>query len=190
MTDEKPGETMPENPKQKYGDTKVPLHLFPMPAIVLGAMGFLEGREKYGQDNFRGAPVQAMTYVRAALSHIQHYAEGEWAPDDSPVPHLGLALACIAILIDAHYAGSLIDDRKYPGGYAKALAEMQPLVQKIRDAHAGKNPKHYTIKDFPKDSPRTVDTQVLSVESLLALAQHSLPTTVEEARKWGVQYCP
>lgn len=142
--------TMPTNPKQFYGDQKVPLHLFPMPAIVLGCMAFLEGREKYGLDNFRGSHVEAMTYVRAALSHIQLWAEGEWVPSDTPVPHLGLALACIAILIDAYYAGSLIDDRKYPGGYVKAVAEMQPLVQQIRDLHAGKNPKHYTIQDAPK----------------------------------------
>ena len=138
---------MPTNPKQFYGDTKVPLHLFPSTAIAVGAMAFLEGREKYGADNFRAAPVEAMTYVRAALSHLLLYKEGEWAPSDSPVPHLGLALACIAILIDATYAGSLIDNRNYPGGYQKALAEMQPLVAKLREMHAGKNPKHYNIND-------------------------------------------
>lgn len=138
---------MPPNPKQAYGDRKVPLHLFPSTAVAVGAMGMLEGREKYGQDNFRGSPVEAMTYVRAALSHVFSYAEGEWTPDDSPVPHLGLALCCIAILIDAHYAGSLIDNRKYPGGYRAAIAEMQPLVQKLRDMHADKNPKHYTAMD-------------------------------------------
>lgn len=142
--------TMPMNPKQAYGDTKVPLHLFPMPAIALGAMGMLEGRQKYGQDNVRAAPVEAMTYVRAAMSHIFLYAEGEWLPNDSLVPHLGLALSCIGILIDAHYAGSLIDNRKFPGGYAKAIAEMQPLVQKIRDMHADKSPKQYTIADAPE----------------------------------------
>lgn len=143
---------LPPNPKQKYGDTKVPLHLFPMTAIALGSMGFLEGREKYGQDNFRGAPVEAMTYIRAAMSHLFLYSEGEWTPDDTPVPHLGLALASIAIIIDAHYAGSLVDNRKYPGGYFKAIAEMGPLVQQIRDQHAGKDPKHYTIADAQEPS--------------------------------------
>ena len=138
---------MPPNPKQAYGDRKVPIHLFPSTAVVLGAMGFLEGREKYGQDNFRGSPVEAMTYVRAALSHVTAYAEGEWTPEDSPVPHLGLALASIAILVDAHYAGSLIDNRKYPGGYAQAVAEMQPLVQRLRDAFADRKPRHYTLQD-------------------------------------------
>ena len=140
-------QVMPANPKQAYGDTKVPLHLFPTTAVALGAMAFLEGREKYGSDNFRAAPIEAMTYIRAALSHIFLYREGEWVPDDSVVPHLGLALASIAILIDAHYAKSLIDNRNFPGGYVEVLKEMQPLVQKIRDQHRKKNPKHYDIRD-------------------------------------------
>lgn len=144
-------QVMPANPKQKYGDIKVPLNLFPTTAIAVGSMAFLEGREKYGQDNFRGAPIEAMTYVRAALSHLNLYAEGEWSSDDSPVPHLGSALASIAIIIDAHYAGSLVDNRKFPGGYTKAIAEMGPLVQKLRDIHADKNPKHYTIADAKKE---------------------------------------
>lgn len=147
----------PQNPKQLYGDTKVPLHLFPTTAQVLGAMAFLEGREKYGEWNFRAAPVEAMTYIRAALSHINWYREGEWQPEDSLVPHLGLALACIAILIDTHYAGSLIDNREFPGGYAKAIAEMEPRVQAIRDMHARKRPKHWTIQDSatqPVHSPQ------------------------------------
>ena len=140
-------QVMPANPKQAYGDTKVPLHLFPTTAVALGAMAFLEGREKYGSDNFRAAPIEAMTYIRAALSHIFLYREGEWVPDDSVVPHLGLALASIAILIDAHYAKSLIDNRNFPGGYVELLKEMQPLVQKIRDQHKEKNPWHYDIRD-------------------------------------------
>jgi hypothetical protein len=145
----------PLNPKQAYGDAKVPLHLFPSTAVVLGSMGMLEGREKYGQDNFRGNPIEAMTYIRAALSHIYHYAEGQWNPDDSPVPHLGLALASLAILVDAHYAASLIDNRKLPGyegnrAFEAAVKEMQPLVQPLRDTYADRNPKHYDIKDFLK----------------------------------------
>lgn len=141
---------MPADPKQAYGDRKVPLNLFPLPAIVLGSMAMLEGQEKYGRDNFRGNPVEAMTYARAALSHLYAYIEGEWESDDSPVPHLGAALASIAIIVDAHYAGTLIDNRKYPGGYKRAIKEMQEIVQRIREQHAGKNPRHFTIQDTGK----------------------------------------
>lgn len=148
--DLKPVDVMPSNPKQFYGDTKVPLHLWPMPATVLGCMGMLEGKLKYGTDNFRGVPVEIMTYVRAAMSHLFLFAEGEWAPNDSPNPHLGLALASIAIIVDAWYAGTAIDNRKFPGGYDKAVAEMQPLIAKLQELHGSKTPKHYSIADAPK----------------------------------------
>jgi len=140
-------QVMPSNPKQFYGDTKIPLHLFPTTAIALGSMALLDGREKYGTDNYRASPVEVMTYVGAALRHLLSYAEGRDTDEDSGLPELAHALACLAILVDAGYAGSLIDNRKFPGGFHKAMAEMRPLVQKIKDTHAKKNPKHYTIQD-------------------------------------------
>lgn len=137
----------PANPKQAYGDTKVPLHLFPSTAVAVGSMCMADGRGKYGQDNFRAAPVEAMTYVRAAMSHLFLWSEGEDSTTDSLLPHLGHALASVAILIDAHYAGSLIDNRKFPGGYQRAIEDMQKHVQRIHDSHADKSPKHWTIED-------------------------------------------
>ena len=145
--DLEPSAIMPSNPKQHYGDTKVPLHLFPSTAIALGAMALLEGREKYGENNFRAAPVEAMTYVRACISHMMAWMEGRDIDPDSGIDELGKALACVAILIDAKYAGTLIDNRKYPGGYQKLIAELEPHVERIRKQHEGKNPKHYTIGD-------------------------------------------
>ena len=41
------------NPKQQYGDKKVPLHLVPTPAMVAIAMGLKEGARKYGAFNWR-----------------------------------------------------------------------------------------------------------------------------------------
>lgn len=140
-------QVMPSNPKQAYGDTKVPLHLFPSTAVAVGSMCMADGRGKYGQDNFRAAPVEAMTYVRAAMSHLFLWSEGEDSTTDSLLPHLGHALASVAILIDAHYAGSLIDNRKFPGGYQRAIEDMQKHVQRIHDSHADKSPKHWTIED-------------------------------------------
>ena len=67
-------------------------------------------------------------------------------------PHLGAALACIAILIDAHYAGSLIDNRKYPGGYLKMIPGCEAHVERLRALHADKNPIHYTIADGPPEA--------------------------------------
>lgn len=146
-----PWEVMPANPKQAYGDTKVPLHLFPYTAIAGGAMAFVEGKGKYGGDNFRAAKVEAMTYVGALDRHMKAWAEGQDIDEESGLPHLFKAVACVAILIDAHYAGSLIDNRKFPGGYHKLMAEMEPMVATLRDRHKDKNPKHYTIADAKKE---------------------------------------
>lgn len=140
-----PNQPTSANPKQIYGDSKVPLHLFPAEAIALGAMSMLEGREKYGQENYVAVPVEAMTYISAALRHLHAYAAGEWAPTDSPVPHLGLALGSIAIIVAAHYAGSLIDNRRHPAnGFLEAMAEMQEQVAAIRERYKDREPKHYT----------------------------------------------
>ena len=57
------------------------------------------------------------------------------------------ALACIAIIVDAEAAGTLIDDRMVVGGYHKLLAEMTPHVKRLQELHADKSPKHFTIID-------------------------------------------
>lgn len=142
--------TLPANPKQIFGDKKVPLHLFPSTAIAVGCLSFLEGALKYGSDNFRAAPVEAMTYVRACMGHLTAWAEGRDIDPDSGLPELGKAIACIAILIDAKAAGTLIDNRKYPGGWHALMAELEQHVPRLRELHADKEPKHYTIADAPR----------------------------------------
>lgn len=139
--------TQPANPKQAFGDKKVPLHLFPYTAIAGGCLAFLEGNLKYGRDNFRVAPVEAMTYVRACDGHMKAWAEGREIDPDSGLPELWKALACIAILIDAKEANTLIDNRKYPGGYNEMQSACEAHVKRLNELHSDKNPKHYTITD-------------------------------------------
>lgn len=138
---------MPSNPKQFYGDKKPPLHLFPTTAIAGGCMAFLEGNLKYGRDNFRAAPVEAMTYVRACIGHMMAWGEGRDIDPDSGLDELFKAVACVAILIDAKYAGSLIDNRKYPGGFHALYKSLEDDVARMYALHGDKTPKHYTIKD-------------------------------------------
>lgn len=108
----------------------------------------LEGRLKYGKDNFRGCPVEAMTYVGAGMRHLFAWAEGEQLDPDSGLPHLWKALANIAILIDSQVAGTLIDNRKYPGGYAHIVKQAEVLGGRLRERHADKAPKHYDQRDL------------------------------------------
>ena len=130
----------PSNPKDIVGSDKLPLHLWPETATVLGCLGMLEGALKYGRSNFRAVGVKSSIYVDAAKRHLNKWFEGQDIDPDSGLPELGKALACIAIIIDAQAAGKLNDDRMVRGGYAKLVEEMTPHVARLK--------KQYAIKSF------------------------------------------
>lgn len=155
------------NPKDAIGSVKLPLHLWPAEATALGCLGMLEGRCKYGRNNYvAGDGVIASIYVDAAKRHLDAWFSGEefnpdllFTEDGEPgvgLSHLGNALACIAIVVKAQAHGKLIDDRDFsgsPGAYRKFVERLTPLVKKIQGKFAGKTPKHYTIADNPKEGP-------------------------------------
>jgi len=99
------------NPKDLVGDTKVSLTKLPAVAIVHGAHAMMDGARKYGPYNWRAKKVVAHIYVDAALRHLTAWFEGEELAQDSKVHHLGHAIACCAILLDAQETGNLVDDR-------------------------------------------------------------------------------
>ena len=132
------------NPKDRIGSAKVPLDLFPSTAIAVGAMAMLEGACKYGRNNWRVTPIQATEYLNALGRHVHLWKEGERSCPKSGVHHLGHALACLALIVDAEYAGTLIDDRPYQGGFVRLMKELEPDVARIRAEYADRNPKHYT----------------------------------------------
>ena len=137
----------PTNPKDAIGSDKLPLHLWPETATALGTLGLLEGMLKYGRNNWRETGVRASIYVDALRRHIGAWFEGEDVAPDSGIPHLGHALACLAILVDAQAAGVLNDDRQYPGGYRPQLEELTPHVARLKAKYVDKDPKHWTIAD-------------------------------------------
>lgn len=142
--------TKPTNPKDIIGADKLPLHLWPETATALGSLALLDGALKYGRTNWREAGVRASIYADAARRHLDAWFEGEGADPDSGLPHLGHALACLAILVDAGAAGKLTDDRMFPGGHRAFMDSLTPHVPRLKAKHAGKDPKHYTIADAPK----------------------------------------
>lgn len=135
------------NPKDAVGSSKLPLHLWPTTATIMGSVGLLDGMLKYGRSNFRGIGVRASIYVDACQRHINAWFEGEETDPDSGVPHLAHALACLAILVDAQAADKLNDDRMVEGGYRKLVTELTPHVTRLKLMYEGKDPHHYTIKD-------------------------------------------
>lgn len=112
----------PANPKQAFGDKKVPLYLVPPALEYAAAKGFIEGR-KYGPFNWRDTKVKMTTYIGAIQRHLGAIRDGEDVDPESTTGKLhleGLA-ANVAILADAFYGGFLIDDRPTPGPMPRLL---------------------------------------------------------------------
>lgn len=109
----KPGyvSNKPTNPKDRAATHRIDLSLFPATAIVYGAMAMTEGDCKYGGYNYREKGVKASIYDAACDRHKNKWREGSWEDPKTRVPHLASALACLAILIDAHECHKLTDDR-------------------------------------------------------------------------------
>ena len=140
--------TKPSNPKDMVGSDKIPFHLWPETASAMGAMAILDGNLKYGRTNWRAAGVKVSIYYDALRRHMNAYFdEGEDIDPDSGLSHLSHALACIAIIIDADAAGKLTDDRLVHGGYRKLINQLTPHVGRLKEKHADKKPRHYTIAD-------------------------------------------
>jgi hypothetical protein len=155
--------TKQSNPKDAIGSNKLPLHLWPETATAVGCLGLLDGMLKYGRSNWREAGVRASIYVDAAKRHLNKWFEGQECDADSGLPHFAHALACLAIMVDARAAGKLIDDRQYPGGYIELLDELTPHVARLKELHAEKSPKHYTIQDNTEQiKPVVIDQEELN----------------------------
>jgi len=135
------------NPKDACGSDKMPVHLFPTTAKYWGSLALLEGMLKYGRSNFRGAGVRASIYYDALNRHLDKWFEGQDIDEDSGLPHLAHAIACIAILIEATVAKNLNDDRMFPTKFDAMLKELTPEVKRLKEKYKDKNPRHWTIAD-------------------------------------------
>lgn len=142
-------ETKPtNNPKDAVGSDKLPLHLFPTTAVAMGALGNLDGMLKYGRTNWREAGIRYTIYLDAIKRHADALLEGEDIDPDSGLPHEAHILASAGIIVDAAASGNLIDDRNYKGRfYREWLGKMTSHVKRLKDKHADKKPKHWTIGD-------------------------------------------
>ena len=113
------------NPKSTQGAKKVPLGLIPTAASAEMAKAFADGCRKYGQANWRDTGVSATVYIHALLRHVAlYYDGGEEVASDSGVHHLGHAMACLAIILDAAACGKLVDDRPTPVPNLEQLLKM------------------------------------------------------------------
>lgn len=109
------------NPKDLLGVKKPRLSLVPPVGLIYAALAMANGADRYGPYNWREKKVQTMIYLEAAMRHILSYQDGEECAKDSGVPHLGHALACLLIIIDAKETGNLVDNRPKPGAMADVI---------------------------------------------------------------------
>lgn len=105
----------PVNPKTAQGAKKFSLRHIPLPAQVECNRALEDGVGKYGAANWRETGVPASTYMDAAKRHLDQWWDGgQERASDSGVHNLGHAMACLCILLDAQWNGTLFDDRPEP----------------------------------------------------------------------------
>jgi hypothetical protein len=103
----------------KYDAGKPDLSLCPRAALEAMALAFMVGERKYGRYNYlKGFDVHRL--VAAALRHLTAYNEGEDIDQEYGTPHLGHALASIAMILDMEKNGTLRETRYVRGHGPKA----------------------------------------------------------------------
>lgn len=134
------------NPKDIQGVKKIPFHLWPETATMVGVIQMLDGAKKYGRSNYRKEGVKASVYYDAIRRHLTDWFEGEDRTTDTALRHFGGILASAAILVDAQVAGILIDDRMYPNkGYKSLRGELTKEVSRVMQMYGWANPIHYSL---------------------------------------------
>lgn len=133
------------NPKDRIGATKVPLSLIPLSAQIPAALAHFDGALKYGFWNWRKETVAASIYLDAAIRHILKWQQGQDHDTDSGIHHLGHALACLNIILDAQAYGNLVDDRPPADQSAEALDKAREDVLRILKLRGKEVPNTPTI---------------------------------------------
>lgn len=114
------------NPKDALGAQKPDPSVVPPCAELHLATAMMDGAVKYGPFNWRDNPVQARIYYAAARRHLAQWLDGEDFDPTSSVHHLGHAMACCAILLDAYEQGNLVDDRPMAGMSGSLIRQFTP----------------------------------------------------------------
>ena len=140
-------DSKPTNPKDAIGSTKLPMGIVPASVIAYASLAWVEGKVKYGGVNWRDAGVKASIYLDALQRHYHKYNDGgQWADPETQVPHLASIIACAGIILDAHLAGKLTDDRpKSQPGLPALIDDLSKVVAHLKELHKDKAPHHFVI---------------------------------------------
>lgn len=124
-----------ENPKDRVGAGKPPLHLIPPAAEILEAIVMGLGARKYGEYNWRSSKVRSTVYIAAAKRHLAQWLDGQDDDPESGVSHLAHARACLGVLLDAIATGNVVDDRP-PAGPASDLIQRHTTTANRLSPHS------------------------------------------------------
>lgn len=151
-----PVEGKPSNPKDAAAESR-PNPMLPLTPFLEATLKLLEGRLKYGANNWTVVGVRASVYVGAAGRHTLRWWFGEeYETLTDPktgeqmrgVHHLAGAIASLSILRDAQWRDKLTDDRppRLPR-MGELFAEVESTIKSLVRAFGHNTPKHYTIED-------------------------------------------
>lgn len=120
---------MNTNPKDLIGRTKISITKIPPVALLHCAHAMMIGAERYNPYNWREKDVAATIYADAAFRHWLAWLDGEEKAPDSGVHHLGHAMACAAIIMDAESCGHMVDDRPKNGVTLATMEKLNEIVK-------------------------------------------------------------
>lgn len=178
--------TKASNPKEAFGDAKMPLDLLPDTAVVQFNLAFLEGALKYGQYNWRIAGVKVSTYVRAARRHLSKFLNGQDADPVTRVNELASVGACVAIMLDAMACGKLTDDRPPKADMERALADAAKVAAHLKQLFKDHHPPQYTEREHGGGSLMEALGEGVPAGTLTPAARKELRRIVKRRKLHGV----
>lgn len=121
-----------DNPKNLLARDRVKLAYIPPVATAHMAHALMDGGSKYNPFNWREKSIALMEYISAAKRHLDDFQDGENCAEDSLCHHLGHAMACCAIMLDAIERKNEIDDRPPPGNVSKVFKQIEAKFAEVK----------------------------------------------------------
>lgn len=122
-----------DNPKNIAARSRIKLAFIPPAATAHCAHAMMDGAAKYNAYNWREKKIALMEYASAAKRHIDDWVDGEDVAEDSLCHHLGHAMACCAIMLDAIENSVAIDDRPLKGNVSKLFKRLEKAFQEAQE---------------------------------------------------------
>lgn len=114
------------DPKKIIGAKKLAYVNLPASFLAETARAINTGADKYGRYNWQKSNVELLTYINAIMRHCQLLLAGQNEASDSGIHHAAHIAATCAVIIDAMYHNTLIDNREFFN--QEALMKLEVLL--------------------------------------------------------------